>query len=120
MKKPGKRTKEYYDYHECRDYLQEKYSYDERDYAGKHNHGKAAKNSKAVTALGLTNDNDPPYWDFWHFVIDAGGVQSNSSFFHLTTEWLHGETEDWQKEIIQHYLDEFADKDGMIEFYVDW
>jgi hypothetical protein len=34
--KPKKHTIEYYDYHECRDYLQEKYGYNERDYAGRH------------------------------------------------------------------------------------
>jgi hypothetical protein len=35
MEKPKKESQEYYDYNECRDYLEAKYDYDERDYAGR-------------------------------------------------------------------------------------
>ncbi len=33
MTKPKKITKEYYDYNDCSKYLEQKYEYDERDYA---------------------------------------------------------------------------------------
>jgi len=113
MKKPTKQTKEYYDYHDCRDYLQKKYGYDERDYAGEFT--KPAKNSKAVKAL---NKEETSYWDFWHHVIRYTEIH-NGCFFWMEKEWLEDATE-WQKEIIQHYLDEFADEKGVINFYVYW
>lgn len=55
LEKPKQKIKKYYDYNKCRNYLEKKYNYDERDYAGKY------KNRY---------HEDKPYLDFWHWVCD--------------------------------------------------
>ena len=105
MNKPTKKTKSYYDYNQCRNYLQEKYGYDERDYAGRFkNRGE-----------------DLPYQDFWHWVIKRHEVH-NGCFIIFSKENLEedSETEDWVKEIYKHYIDEFADENGELEMYCWW
>ena len=113
MDKPSKKTRTFYDYHECCSYLEEKYGYDERDYGGQH------------TGDGF--DFDKPHRDFWHLVLDRGYVENNGTFFDMTDEWLDDDcydTEWWQKEIIERYLDEFGEEDEngfrTIEFWVSW
>lgn len=104
MKRPVKHTHEYYDYHECRDYLESKHDYNERDYAG------------------WLDDKSLPYQDFWHFVCDMGDISNDSPF--TMCEWWGGEgAADWQVDILDHYLDEFGEGEPgerMIEFYVSW
>jgi len=129
MDKPVKKTREAFDYHECRDYLQDKYQYSERDYAG--HFGEPAQNSPAVAAAPIEKNESvawdeerPPYWDFWHFVIDHTEMH-NGTYITMSEEWLPMAT-DWQKEIIQHYIDEFAEpathdeECREVEFYVEW
>lgn len=109
MQKPQKYTKVYYDYNECREYLEKKYGYDERDYLGKY-----PKNIKQKIR-------DVKYLDFWHWVIDHHDI-NNECFITFSQETLDEEydMEDWQKEIYKRYLDEFADKNGELEMYVWW
>jgi len=114
MDKPIKKAKVAYDYHECSVYLQDKYGYNERDYAG--HFGKPAKNSTAVAALD-PND-EVPYWDFWHFVCDKGNPV-RGGYFVMHEEWTDGGVEPWQEEILRLYLDEFGENGG-VEFYADW
>lgn len=114
MDKPIKHTRTYFDYHECRDYLQEKYRYDERDYAGYHTNGKI--------------DSSKPYQDFWvDVILNLAYNVGNETFFEMNDEWLDEncyDTEDWQRTIIEYYLSEFgeADSDGFrsINFWVEW
>lgn len=110
MEKPTKHGKEYYDYHECRDYLQEKYRFNARDYAGKYRD------------IGLTDDSIP-YQDFWHFVVECGEV-TNGKLFVMSEMWLEWAKEDWQKWILERYLSEFGEPDGSggrrIQFHVWW
>jgi hypothetical protein len=103
LKKPVEKVKRYYDYNECRDYLQKKYGYDERNY------GKKAKNK-----FGHGKD-------FWgSFVILMAPNIENGSYFQMSNEWLIG-SEDWQKEILEHYLSEFGTGENrIIEFYAIW
>ena len=113
--KPKKQIKEYYDYHKCRDYLQEKFGYNERDYAGRFN-----KKGKRITKVTL----EIPYQDFWHWVLDKHEVH-NGSFLTFDRQSLKYYDEDktikpWQREIYCHYLDEFADEKGELEMYVWW
>lgn len=103
MKKPQPKIRKYYDYQECRTYLEEKYGYNERDFA----HG----NKKL---------------DFWGWVIAHDDIH-NGCFIMFSREILEGEDTDWdnihdnwQKEIYQHYIDEFADENGELELYVWW
>lgn len=113
MNKPEKKTKSYYKYNECRDYLQKKYGYQERDYAGKFKN----RGTKDVEL-----NEDLLYQDFWHWVIKHYQV-CNGCFITFSREYLEEdaeESEDWVLEIYKHYIDEFADEDGMLEMYVSW
>ena len=106
MKKPVQYTKTYYDYHECRDYICDKYKCDIDNFANKKYTGKP---------------NDPPFQCFWHFVIDKTNC-SNGTTFPMSNEWLkESKPNDWQKTVIEYFLSEFGKgKNREIEFYVSW
>lgn len=105
MEKPTKKTVQFYDYVECSNHLQKKYSYDERNYAGKKFNGKK---------------DDAPYQDFWHFVLYKTDL-GNDSYFTMDNSWLKDAKEPWQKEILERYLSEFGEgKDREICFHVWW
>ena len=110
--KPQSKTMQYFDYHECRDFIEEKYKIKVRDYAG--------------MFTDKTADHTKPYLDFWHYLLDCFPNITNGSFFEIDSEMLEG-AEEWQKEILTMFLDEFGTKDttGFIEgkrikFYVWW
>ena len=109
MNKPTKQTKTCYDYHQCRNYLQDKYGYNERDYA---NRFKKPYNASA------------PYQDFWHFVLEMAPNITNGSFFVMDEYWLDEASHEWQKQILNYYLDEFGEYEDTgsrtIEFYIEW
>lgn len=106
--KPEKETKSYHVYTKVRDYLQQKYGYDERDYVGRYNRR-------------TTHEYDPtkPHWDFWHWVVQHHDI-TNGCFITFTRDQLHEIQVDWVKEIYSRYLDEFADEDGTLEMWVWW
>lgn len=107
MDKPQPQCVTYYDYRACRDYLQEKYGYNERNYAGK-------------SALGAARD--APFQDFWLFVVQRSALDRNDSFFVMAEEWGAG-AEDWQQKILGDYMDEFGTGEQghrVIEFHVWW
>lgn len=111
--KPVKQTKTYYDYNECRNYLENKYGYDERDYS---------KRFKRKDGKLTGINNDVEYRDFWHWVLDHNQI-SNGCFITFYKEDLEDpemDFEDWQKEIYKRYIDEFADENGELEMYVWW
>lgn len=104
-KRPKKETRSYFDYNKCRDYLQAKYGYDERDYAGKF--------------VGKGVRENVPYLDFWHWVLNHHQIQNGC--FVVFTRWEYEDIEEeWVKVIYGHYLDEFADKEGNLDLYVWW
>jgi len=103
--KPQKQVREYYDYNKCRDYLEAKYGYSERDYAG-------MSKGKGVNV-------SVPYLDFWHWVLENQEVH-NGCFISFSRGVLEEIEEDWVKEIYTRYLDEFADEKGELEMYVWW
>ncbi len=111
--KPKKKKKEYYDYLEVRDYLQDKYGYDERDYAGKY-----AKKKGIETPEGEPT----PYLDFWHWVVDNYDIHNGCyiTFSSDRLEEICEEKNGWIKEIYKRYIDEFADKNGELLMYVWW
>ena len=110
MNKPLKKSIPRYDYHECCNYLQDKYGYNERDYYGHFKDGKFNK--------------DVEYCDFWHWFIAHSYVPTNGSVVIMYEEWGEGlSDDDWRKIIINHYLDEFGEGEfgnRSIEFWVEW
>jgi hypothetical protein len=105
VNKPVKKVKKpAYDYLECCHYLEKKYGYDERDYAGKHKKG-----AKEGT----------PYLDFWHWVMEHYDV-GNGKYITFHKEGLDGMEPVWIKEIYSHYIEEFADESGELVMWVEW
>lgn len=95
------------DYHQCRDYLQAKHGYNERDYA-RHFHG-----ADAAT-------NDRPYQDFWHWVCDIC-CPENGGTITLSDYLLDSCKEPWQREILERYLSEFGEgQDRSCTFVTEW
>lgn len=108
MKKPQPKAKAKMalDYHECRDYLQEKYDYQERDYAGKWTN---------------KSPDDVPYLDFWHYVISQAEYITNGSYFEMDKDWKDGlDDDDFRVTIINYYFKEFGNGNDSIEFWVQW
>lgn len=106
LKKPKKQTHRYYDYHECRDYLQKKFGYDERDYAKIYNNGKYDKDIECL--------------DFWYWLCEHSEIH-NGCFVYFSKENLDDlDGDEWVKEIYGHYIDEFADKNGELTMYAWW
>lgn len=107
MDKPVKKCHIYaYDYRECRDYLQARDGYDERDYASK-----------------FQGDAGPPYQDFWHFVLDKDPEIHNGCEVVMDESWAEG-AEPWQQEILRKYLDAFGETgllgERVVNVYVWW
>jgi len=108
LEKPTKKQTEFYDYHECSEYLEKKYGYDERNYAGK-------------TWESGSDGYDRPYQDFWHWVCEMSDL-SNDSMLVMNSWWGESAT-DWQREILERYIDEFGEgdnEDKYILFWVSW
>lgn len=103
--KPQKRVRSCYDYRECRDYLQQKYGYDERDYAGKYR--------------GNGVRDDVEYLDFWHWVVENHEIHNGCYVVFGRNRELQNDPA-WVKKIYSRYLDEFADENGELEMYVWW
>lgn len=93
INKPKMHSRDFYDYFECKKYLEEKYSFKERDLGAKQ--------------------------DFWHWLAGRH-ITGNDSFFTLSREELEEIEEGWVKVIYQCFIEEFADSDGIAEFFVSW
>ena len=104
--KPTKHARWAYDYAECRDYLQARDGYDERDVAGH-----------------FAGHPEAPYQDFWHFVCAQVPGLSNPSEFVMDDSWAE-DAEPWQQEILEKYLEVFGETDAQgnhcIPFSVSW
>lgn len=101
MDKPTIETISYYDFNKCTRYIEEKYGINTRDYAGMFKNGEV--------------NCEVEYQDFWHWIMDNKDIH-NECFFELL-EHDKWNMNDWQKEILQLYIDEFGEE---IEFYVWW
>lgn len=108
LEKPKKKSKEYYDYRECRDFIENKFGYKTRDYLNKYN---KSFNEEI---------NDVKFLDFWSWIVKNYEI-SNGCFICFSREFLEeSDIEDWQARIYNDFLDEFADENGEVEFYVWW
>lgn len=109
MDKPVKHTRTFYDYNECCKFIEEKYGYDTRNFAGKR----------------WDIEDDTPYLDFWHHLCNGVEIH-NGCYFYMDDEALdeeYGAKEEWLKTIYGHFLDEFGEGEKgsrQIEFYVWW
>lgn len=150
MDKPQKHTIQYYDYHEVSRYLEQKYGYSERDFAGMFTYQRnlmkmvdekfgdeswkhvapAVANEQQTAAIAYHQElkqsiPEPPYQDFWHFVLSRTEIH-NGGMFTMSDIWFDGvsELEDWQKQILEYYLSEFGEDNGYDEreilFKVSW
>lgn len=107
MEKPVPQTQTALDYIQCRDYLEDKYDYKERDYGKKHSTG--------------TYNPDAPYLDFWHYVLHNADEISNGAYFHMFDDWADDlEDDDFRKIILKRYFDEFGNGEEIIRFWVEW
>jgi len=94
MNKPTKHSRPArYDYIECRDYLQAKHGYDERNYA----EGK----------------------DFWHWVCKNYEIRNDCNIT-FTEGKLSEIEEEWVKTIYKYYIDEFGEGDPKIASFHCW
>lgn len=107
MQKPTKKKKEYYDYNECKDYIDEKLGRDIDDYAAKF----VMKNNKPVKV-----NEHADFKCFWHWVVDRYNITNGCSFGFIESELEYIE-EDWIKEIYAAFLEEFGKE---IDFEVWW
>lgn len=102
MDKPELMKIEYHDYIQCRDYINWKYNCDIDNYAGHRFDG--------------TEENNPPYQCFWHFISRTCEVH-NGSLFYICEDMLFCDEEEWINEIIQFFINEF---DQEYEYMVEW
>ncbi len=108
MKKPSKKKIVCYDFSKCTEYIEKKYKIDTRN---------VLKHSYQYPEP----QNNPPYCDFWHF-LTYNGFSGNNSLFTLYESLGEG-AEDWQKQVLKYYLDEFGVKKGgerQILFHMEW
>lgn len=139
MGKPEKRVKEYYNYNDCRNFLQEKYGYQERDYLGTRSfergcadtvnrkYGKSWYNKsasmfneqerKASDEYMKLMESQPAYKDFWHWVTDRYEVHNGGEI--TFNEGDADEAEDFVKTIFNYYMKEFSEN-GELTMETSW
>ena len=134
MEKPGYVKKLFYDYNTIIKYLEKKYDFQSRDYAKKfsyfHNWAKAkgytdgkldpdGKNlgSSQIWFAEFQDDPDgaakqPPYQDFWHFVLHQDEEIKRDGFTTLyVKEWIEDEdTPEFARVICGYLQKEFGDE----------
>lgn len=97
MEKPKKHKREYYNYNECKEYINKKYNINIEDYEGRFKD----KNTNY----------DAKYLNFWHWLIERFNVH-NGSIIEFDVEGLLKESDDytpiWAKEILKLFKDEFG------------
>jgi hypothetical protein len=106
VEKPTKKTKEYYDYHECAEYIAHKLGIEDlRDVDGK-----------------FKGNPDAEYKDFWHFMRDYDPEINKGSFtsFEGYGDGLPIEEagiEEWQDKIVRTFIAEFGED---AEYWINW
>lgn len=106
---PKKRTMEYWDYNEVIEYVEEKYGFKSRDYAGKF------YGNESPDARGHAPAPEADYLDFWHWLLDRVDVHNGCLVYLSVSDWLADEdTPAWVKEILQKIYDEFQEDEMQV------
>jgi len=106
MNKPKQKSAKYYDYRECRDYIEKKYGYETRNFANRKYTGKP---------------DDAPSQDFWLYLCNKHGVGNDCTFELDINDVDYAAEEEWQKKIILDFLNEFGKgKYQGVVFHVEW
>lgn len=136
--KPYPKTKTYYDYRECIDYIAKKYGFNPDDYYEckkyidnafklttlKFNDDTWAHvspvdaNPQQLEAINYFNnlyDQQPKDVSFWSSICDNYSLNNGDFFTFLEDDWE--DAEPWEKTIVQYLINEFGDA---IEFKVWW
>jgi hypothetical protein len=100
-----------YNFNDCTKYIEQKYGYQTRGYI-------------SIEEKGLDDSVEIGYRDFWHWILDRheihNGCYIEFSKYDLDMYKEYGDINDWEAKIYQDYLNEFADENGEINFYVWW
>lgn len=100
MRKPRPQTIEYYDFAQCKRWINQKYKINQDDLHGHLQKGGGNK----------------PYECFWNWLLDRQSI-ANGSLLKFSKGDLEGIREDWAKTIYGYYLREFGDEPT---FMVHW
>jgi hypothetical protein len=108
--KPTIKIRSSWDYDEVINYVEQKYGFDANDYGNR---------------FGSTKVNeDAPYLDFWHWIIDRCQINNGVITELPIKEWLEEKCDDsdwdikpWIKEILQYIYDEFGEDEMNMYFY---
>jgi hypothetical protein len=134
MEKPGYVKKSFYDYHDIIKYVEEKYNFQSRDYAKKFPYFYAWAQAKGYTNRKLDpagknlgssqiwmsefradpegEAKQPPYEDFWHFVLHKDEEIKRDGFTTMyVKEWIEDiETPEFARTICTYLQKEFGDE----------
>lgn len=143
-----KHTVEYVDYHEMVEAVEKKYGIQIRDFAGKYKwqHEKRLEimakygqdwdvwgkikpadmvglekecHNEYVIAMSDKNPDNPPYQDFWHFMLDYWPEFNKGKPEYLCwPEVKEYADHEWQKECAQLFINEFGEEEYTV--IVDW
>ena len=129
MEKPKKHTISYYDWDECRLWIEQKLGYNIRDvefsegqfdeWCDKKGYGKidpkgTPRDSSQIWYEEYTQDiksgniHERPYRDFWHFLLDADAPKRDGFMYLDPDMYVDGEGEPWQKTILDEFIKEFG------------
>jgi hypothetical protein len=87
MKKPTMKVIERWEYHDIINYIEKKYSINTMDYYGKFR--------KSTAQPWVNPDEEPPYANFWHYMMAVNpDVHNGSSVYFPTDEYLNNEVKD--------------------------
>ena len=111
MEKPKPEPIYALDYHKCIHFLEEKYNFDSRDYAGRYKER-------------ISNQNIP-YQNFWHWVVEMSELLGNGSYITMFDNWAEDLPEDdFRTIILNYFFQEFGeygeDEGSILRFWVEW
>jgi hypothetical protein len=130
IEKPQTTTLEVMDYNKAAKWISYKLGYDIRDVFGciKHytiwckTHGEIEDKGSQEQFKRYKNAPDgdaecPAYRDYWHFILYKLGTINSGSIIKLGSWLSEDDSEPWQDEITQKFVDEFGDNR---EYLVKW
>lgn len=102
--KPQPKIRKIYNWRELRLYIEDKYECDIRDYAGKFS--------------GNPVDDDAPYQDFWHVMLERLPIRNGAVINVSWTDFLASDfnNEGWVLEIVGFFVAEFGSTNE-VEFW---